>query len=522
MVAELFLSGLPLFLLLGLILVVRLPVYKASFLAMLCSAAVAYYFFGASYFGIEVDIKKGLISSLNVLYVVWTAILFHSLCVQLKVVNCIRDYITSFSNNQFINILFVSVGITSFFQGITGFGVPIVIGAPLLYSMGLRPLWALIFSIIGHTWANTYGTLALAWNMMLIQSQEITAINLSNLTLIAGIFLWLFVTFSLLVLSWWLGRFQAIISNLIIIIGLSCILGGGQLFFSFYVAEIAVFVPALFAMLFLYFIGKISFFNTINFKLNSAVFYNTQKVQTRLVSEPYLIYPYIVLVIISLLIILVPSFNTFFSSIKFSWSIPETQTALGFTNEAIASFGNISPFAHAGAYLFFTILIMLCISLLTNKICCKTFAELCINTFLKSCPISVAIISLLIMANIMNGSGQIYALATNTAKIFGISYTFFAPFIGMIGSLITGSNMASNILFTHFQESNAIFIYTSVPLILAGQTVGGAIGCTLSPGNILLGAQSMGERGIEQKIIAYLFPVSCFCSIIIGFIMLLK
>lgn len=220
------------------------------------------------------------------------------------------------------------------------------------------------------------------------------------------------------------------------------------------------------------------------------------------------------------MIILVPPLNSFFASIEFSWSIPETSTLLGFTNTAILEYGKIFPFVHAGAYLLFTIFIMCIISFYTNKITSKIIVNLCIKTYYRAFPTSIAIISLLVMANIMNGSGQIYTLALNTAKIFGVSYVLFTPIIGMIGSFITGSNMASNILFTHFQESNAIFIFAPVPLILAGQTVGGAIGCTVSPGNILLGAQAMGEKGIEQRIIMYLFPVSCFCSVIIGLLIL--
>lgn len=522
MFSELFFSGLPLFLLLVLILIIKMPVYKASFAAMLCSVFIANYVFGASFLGIAVDVEKGLISSANVLYVVWTAIFFQFLCVKLQVIACIRDYIESFSQNKFINILFVSVAITSFFQGITGFGVPIVIGAPLLYSMGIRPIWALIFSITGHTWANTYGTLALAWDMMLVQSQHVSLeTNLNDLILYTGMFLWLFVTFSVFAVSWWLGKIKVIVSNFVIILGLSCILGGGQLLFSFYVPEISVFVPALFAMLYLFVMGKIPCFRHCSCKLNSAVFYEIEKKESQIVSSPYLIYPYILLVAISLLIILVPSLNEFFTGVKISWDIPETVTKFGFFNMAIPSFGTIFPFAHAGAYLLFTIIVMCFVSLGMRTISCKNIAEIGVKTLYKAFPTSVAILSLLVMANIMNGSGQIYTLATNTARLFGIMYVFFTPFIGMIGSFITGSNMASNILFTHFQESNAKLILASVPIILAGQTVGGAIGCTLSPGNILLGVQSMGEKGIEQKIIVRLLPISCFCSVVIGILLMI-
>ena len=32
----------------------------------------------------------------------------------------------------------------SFLQGITGFGVPVAVGAPLLIGIGMKPVWAVV------------------------------------------------------------------------------------------------------------------------------------------------------------------------------------------------------------------------------------------------------------------------------------------------------------------------------------------------------------------------------------------
>ena len=61
---------------------------------------------------------------------------------------------------------------SSFLQGITGFGVPVAVCAPILIALGVQPLWSVIITLLGHAWANTYGTFALAWDALITQSQN--------------------------------------------------------------------------------------------------------------------------------------------------------------------------------------------------------------------------------------------------------------------------------------------------------------------------------------------------------------
>ena len=59
-------------------------------------------------------------------------------------------------------------------QGITGFGVPVAVGAPLLMGIGVTPLWAVLIPLLCHSWGNTYGTLGMAWDA-LASLPELTA-----------------------------------------------------------------------------------------------------------------------------------------------------------------------------------------------------------------------------------------------------------------------------------------------------------------------------------------------------------
>ena len=77
-----------------------------------------------------------------------------------------------------------------FLQGITGFGVPVAICVPILMGFGVKPVMAVVISLLGQSWGNTFGTLAVAWDVM----TDISGISGSQMTetaFYASLMLWL-------------------------------------------------------------------------------------------------------------------------------------------------------------------------------------------------------------------------------------------------------------------------------------------------------------------------------------------
>ena len=64
--------------------------------------------------------------------------------------------------------------------------------------------------------------------------------------------------------------------------------------------------------------------------------------------------------------------------------------------------------------------------------------------------VAVALFAMLGLSRLMVYSGMIETLATTAAQSAGASWPLFAPFVGVLGTLMTGSATASNILFTDF------------------------------------------------------------------------
>jgi lactate permease len=71
-----------------------------------------------------------------------------------------------------------------------------------------------------------------------------------------------------------------------------------------------------------------------------------------------------------------------------------------------------------------------------------------------------------------------------------------APFIGVLGAFLTGSNNNSNVLFGVLQMETARLMGLNVPLILAAQTAGGSLGSVMSPAKVIVGCSTVG---LSQK-----------------------
>ncbi|MEG0267557.1 MAG: L-lactate permease [Carnobacterium sp.] len=139
----------------------------------------------------------------------------------------------------------------------------------------------------------------------------------------------------------------------------------------------------------------------------------------------------------------------------------------------------------------------------------------------KTISPSLAIFSLLCISRVMAGTGQTFVLATGIAIVLKERYVLISPFIGLLGSFITGSNMTSNILFGDFQLHVSEFIGLKTALILGAQTAGGAIGTSIAPGNIVLGTTTAGILGFEGRVLIKLIPYTLLAAIIFGLVLYL-
>ena len=226
--------------------------------------------------------------------------------------------------------------------------------------------------------------------------------------------------------------------------------------------------------------------------------------------------PYIVLSVLTLVALLITPLKMALEKISFSFSFPQTVTGYAFVNESVENFSPFTPFTHASFYLLLSAVIG--IWYYSRKGWMRT--EQIHSIFKKSAamtlPSGIALICLVVMSKIMDGTGQTIILANGITQVLGKIYVLLAPFVGMLGSFMTGSNMSSNILFGGFQVATAKILHISAPAMLGAQTAGGAIGSIISLSKIRQRRQTF--LGSEGKVLREVFSIAIPAAFIIGFI----
>ena len=116
-------------------------------------------------------------------------------------------------------------------------------------------------------------------------------------------------------------------------------------------------------------------------------------------------------------------------------------------------------------------------------------------------PVALALVAVLLLARLMVHSGMIGALAEGASSVLGPRWPIAAPLAGALGSFVTGSATASNIIFADFQVATAAAGGFAALKALAAQGFGSAIGNIIAPHNIVAAAATVGLVGREGDVL---------------------
>jgi lactate permease len=142
-----------------------------------------------------------------------------------------------------------------------------------------------------------------------------------------------------------------------------------------------------------------------------------------------------------------------------------------------------------------------------HKMSVKAAKEAWVDSLKQIASAAIAIAFGVALVQIMKNSataemkGMMTVMAEFLAGLAGKAYLFIAPFIGVLGAFISGSNTVANILFTNLQYDTALNLELSTVAIVALQVVGGAIGNITCINNVVAACATVGTTGAEGKIL---------------------
>jgi lactate permease len=480
----------PILLILVLMLGLRWGAVQASIACYLVAIVIAVFYFGSGIQLLAFTHLKALLSSLDVLLIIWAAFLFYRVTDEAGAVTQLGEALPHLTADRGMQALVIGWGFASFLQGVGGFGVPVAVVAPILVGLGFPSISAIIIPSIGSGWAVTFGSLGSAFQALLattgLSSAELAfpaALFLGIAALITG-FLVLHTTVG------WRGMFR--LAPAAILLGI--VMGSFQLIVAVKGPwNTAAFLGSMVGLL-------------VSFGL--ARFYRGVQSQAGSLDGKALavaLSGYAILVVVTLMIQMISVVKHLLGGVVIQVQIPQLVTHLGYIIPAAAT-KPISLLNHAGAVLLYASILAYLIYRLTGRYKPGAIRSILVGTVKRVRAPSLSIILMVCMAVVMENSGMTQALARGLAGFAGMFFPFVAPWIGALGAFMTGSNTNSNVVFALLQLRTAQLLSYPASIILAGQTAGAGLASVVAPAKIVVGTSTADLAGREGEVMRKMLP----------------
>jgi lactate permease len=491
---------------------------KAGPMGWLTALAVSVLFFGAGPSLLAYSQMRALFLTLYVLYVIWMALIFYNVVVDSGAISVIGRQIIRLTGDRVLQLLMLSWVFSSFLQGVAGYGVPIAVVAPLLIGLGFPAVEAVASVAIGHAWSVTFGSMAASFNALIATSGMPGKSLAPWSAILLGISCYLCGSFA--VMSY--GGAKALRRGLLAIALIGTLMAGTQyLLATNGLWNIAAFAAGLVGIGAAVLVARLPLYRAPLVAPADAEA-SSGKALPNLgarASMPSLLAaaPYAILIAIVMIAELFGPIHKLLNQVQLQMSFPATTTSLGYVFEA-GKGQAISVFGHAGALLLYASLIAFMV--LAGTGCYKPGAlrRVAQATGKSAVNSSIGITAMVGFALIMEQSGMTRSIATVLSQGAAPFYAFVSPFIGLLGTFMTGSNTNSNVVFTALQRETGNLLGLPVAVILAAQTTGGAIGGMLAPARIIVGASTAGLVGREGQVLKKTVLWGLVMTVIIGII----
>jgi lactate permease len=469
---------LPILLVLLLMLALRWSAARAGLVGVGLAVLIAVWWFGFGFTPGEPGLVNGSLgvvleagfSALTILWIIFPALCIHQLQLRTGALVILQRGLGQLSDNPRILVLLVAWFFALFIEGAAGFGTSAALAAPFLVSVGFAPVQAVSIALVGHAVGVSFGAVGTP-----VAAQAATS-GLSGLEIGAAtapyhLLLGWMIPFVLLILAGSAGR-RPRPSDW----GWAALAGLSFLLPYFLLAKyLGPELPTLGGAL----AGGLVFVWALRLRRTS---------QHSTVSAAQVVRaaaPYLVLVGLVLLTRLVPVLREALQHLELSWML-------------FGRFeGSFAPLYHPGTLL----LIGFLAAAWWQRATPADLLSAVQTATLQLVGVALALLAMLSLSRLMVHADMIGALAEAAANALGHSWPLLAPWVGVLGTFVTGSATASNILFSEFQQATAQTLGLPVAAMLGAQGFGAAVGNIICPHNIIAAGATVALVGQEGAVL---------------------
>jgi len=473
-------AGVPLVALGVLVLATRVTLSASAWAVTIGTAILALTRFGLDPIPLLLAMGKGAWTGVWILLIVIPALLLYQVMDSSGALDVLSDALSTVAPTRGRLLLLVGWAFPSFLQGVAGFGVPVVVAAPMLVRAGIPPIIAVAACLVGYHWSVTFGSMGssffVAAGVAQLSPEATSAFALRASTLLALLCL---VAGLILLLAWARDELRTALPRALAV---GVVMGGT-------LVGVAALAPALASTA-----AGLAGLGAAALLLPAR---GSRPAWRRLLRTAA---PYLALTAMVVIAFGVPPVRELASRVPaIAPAFPVTRAAFGHVNAAIPAHQPLRPLLHAGPYLLVATAIG---AVLYRRLDSRGFAKRprAVSRVLtpwahRSFSTAVSLLGLTVLAGVMVDAGMIEAMAQALTRALGPAYVVIAPAVGAIGTIMTGSTTASNALLAPLQASAAARLGLPAPALLAAQTVGGNVGNVLTPVNALVAVMATGSDG---------------------------
>jgi lactate permease len=429
---------------------------------------------------------KGALTALIVAYVLLFGIWLFHLMNERKLIHSIAEFVAASTQDPVRQVLVLGVAFSPLVESASGFGLAVIVVAPILVSLGFKRRQAALISLLSLS-AVPWGALATGT----VIGAKLAGLPLKALgTGSAWLCLPTFFYFAILAVIV-TGGLRALRQRLGEVLGLTGVLALSVWLYNQTVSvELAGVLGALTTLL-----VELAFLQAVRRRTHQRVGAEQAQASAELSAAgveagererlPLLraISPYLFLSGILFLTHLLPSVEAFCQS-HLILDLPSYSFRLPLL------------YSPGGA------LLLTCVfTVLLFRIRRDTIVRCWRLTLKQWVPVNLSTLAFVVMAEVMAASGMTSELAQAAAGAFGSAFLLLAPLVGGLGGFLTGSNTGSNAMFIPLQVEAAHQLHLPPELFAAAQNTAASHLSMASPSRVLLGVSVLGIREEENWLI---------------------
>lgn len=430
-----------------------------------------------------------------IMIVIIASVFTYNLVVHTKAMEVIKSMLISVSDDKRILVLILAWGFGGFLEAVAGFGTAVAIPVGIMAALGFNPFFASVICLVANTTPTAFGAIGLP----VITLANVSGIPIESLSYYVVLQLFLFVVlipFALVALTEKSLKGIKGVFGITLASGLS--FGIVQVLVAKFLGpELPAVLGSIVSLLVTIFIAK-------KFYKHNEETKREEKFELKSVLVAFS--PFIlILVIIIGISPLFPGLYNKLSEVRTSVNIYTGVGAKPYTFVWLTTPGIL-------------ILIASFIGGFIQKASFKEMVEILLKTIKQMSKSTITILAIIALAKVMGYSGMVASIATVLVMITGSFYAFIAPFIGALGTFVTGSDTSANVLFGSLQAEAANSLGISPAWLGAANTCGATAGKMISPQSIAVATAATGLSGKEGKILNSTLKVCIVYVILLGLI----